>query len=40
MGKKKLKLTTLTSEQIKLTKILADENILDEKNIQQLQNSY
>lgn len=40
IGKKKLKLTTPTSEQIKLTKILADENILDEKNIQQLQNSY
>jgi transposase len=32
-GKKKLKITTPTSDQIKLTKILADENIFDPENI-------
>jgi len=36
-GEKKLKLTNPTAQQIKLTKILADENILDERNIQKLQ---
>lgn len=35
-GKQKLKLTTPTAEQIKLTKVLADESILREDKIQHL----
>jgi len=35
-GEKKLKLTTPTAQQIRLTKILADENLLNEKYIQKL----
>jgi len=35
-GEKRLKLTTPTAEQTKLTEILADKSLLDEKRLQQL----
>lgn len=35
-GERKIKLTAPTAEQVKLTKILADENILDEASLQKL----